>query len=72
MGEVLKINGVWVHDPSELEYGLQDLDGESGAGRNQQHQSPERRGPRHGFPEEGRRNPVPLGLPDLGHAERQL
>lgn len=36
MGEVLKINGVWVHDPSELEYGLQDLDGEAGAGRNQQ------------------------------------
>ena len=36
MAEVLKINGSWVHDPKSMEYGLQDLDSEEGAGRNQQ------------------------------------
>lgn len=35
MAEVLKINGSWVHDPKSMEYGLQDLDSEEGAGRNQ-------------------------------------
>lgn len=35
MAEVLKINGTWVHDPSSMEYALQDLDSEEGAGRNQ-------------------------------------
>lgn len=33
--EVLKINGTWVQDPSAMEYALQDLDSEQGAGRNQ-------------------------------------
>lgn len=32
---ILKINGVAIHDPSSLEWALQDLDSEDGAGRNQ-------------------------------------
>lgn len=35
MASVLKIEGAWISDPSSMEYGLQDLDSEDGAGRNQ-------------------------------------
>lgn len=32
---ILKVNGVWIQDPSSLEYQRYDLDSEEGSGRNQ-------------------------------------
>ena len=36
MGTILKVNGVFIKDPSSLEFQLYDLDSEEGSGRNQQ------------------------------------
>ena len=35
MGTILKVNGVFIKDPSKLEYQRYDLDSEEGSGRNQ-------------------------------------
>ncbi len=32
---ILKINGIWIQDPSSMEYQRYDLDSEEGSGRNQ-------------------------------------
>lgn len=33
--QILKVNGIFIQDPSSLQYSLQDLDSEEGSGRNQ-------------------------------------